>query len=1167
MKADAKNQAQLTELSALRQRVAELEAAEAERRQVERAIRLMSEAQRQIAHLESAMEIYTLVGKSIQELIEDGYVIITRLDDQVQGMRLVALFGLGSLYERLIRMFRVDPTKSAYSLQDMTPEELELFRSGRLERFEGGIYSLMVRKAPKAICDLVEKELGFTGIYTMGFVWQGRHYGGVVILAKRDIAPYRPMIETIVNQASVSIQRLQSEEALKASEKRFRDIADNAHEWIWEVDAQGKYTYASQTVEKILGYTPEETLQKSFYDLLHPEDREAFKAAAFAAFAAKQPFRGFINRNVHKNGETVWLDTSGLPLLDDKGNLLGYRGADADITERKRAEEALRESEEKYRLLVEYADEAIVLFQGGRLVFVNPKATVMTGYSPEELAASPFAEFVHPEDRERVVADHLKILSGESVPEVYAFRIVRKDGAIRWLEVNAVLISWLGAPAVLSFLADVTERKRTEEALLRREQDLRAFSEMGMSLAQTLDLREVYRTARDHVARMVEAPNFAISLYDQAARTLRAEFVISDGIALDTTAIPPLKMSDPPVLRGRAKALIMAQPEVMDEMPSLQPGASGSLHIDASGLGLKPLSAVYVPMVVKGQVVGLLEAQSYRARAYGEGEVALLGPVANQIGLAMENARLFQQVRERVSELEQSLRDLTEAQMALRESESSFRLLVESAPEAVFVHTEQRFAYLNPAAVTLFGATVPEELLGQLVADRFHPDYAAAGQERMRLLTEDRQAIPVIEAKYLRLDGKVVDVEVSAVPFVYQGADGALAFVRDITEHKRLEAQFLQAQKMEIVGRLAGGVAHDFNNLLTAISGNAEFALEDLPAEHPARSDIQEIAKAADRAASLTRQLLAFSRRQIIELHVVSLNDLVLNLDRMLRRLIGEDIELVTLPAADLGLTKADPGQIEQSLVNLVINARDAMPNGGKLTIETANFAIDEAFAQDYPGAVPGEYVMLVVSDTGAGMTAEVKAHLFEPFFTTKGVGKGTGLGLAMVFGIVKQHGGHIYVDSAVGHGTTIKIYLQRVDEPTGNPPQFDHIGQTPRGHETVLVVEDEPVVRGMAVRLLKELGYVILQASNGQEGLRVAAEHAGPIHLLLTDVVMPQMGGKELAERITAMRPGIGVLYMSGYAEDAIAHQGELDGDVAFLPKPFQIAVLGRKVREVLDR
>jgi nitrogen-specific signal transduction histidine kinase/CheY-like chemotaxis protein len=398
-------------------------------------------------------------------------------------------------------------------------------------------------------------------------------------------------------------------------------------------------------------------------------------------------------------------------------------------------------------------------------------------------------------------------------------------------------------------------------------------------------------------------------------------------------------------------------------------------------------------------------------------------------------------------------------------------------------------------------------------------------------------------------------------------APGVLVYtVRDLTRQRKLEDQLVQAQKMEAVGQLAGGVAHDFNNLLTVIMSYSSMLLADMGANDAVRGDIQEISDAAGRAAALTRQLLAFSRKQVLQMRSVNVNVVVTDVERMLRRLIGEDILLTTHLDPDLALIYADPGQLEQVLINLAVNARDAMPGGGDLTITTHNVELSDEHGERHLGAAPGNYVMLAVTDTGGGMTKEVQQRLFEPFYTTKGVGKGTGLGLATVHGIVKQSGGDVYVYSEIGHGTTFKVYFPRVAkaDPVATIPE--HRAITPRGTETVLLAEDDEAIRTLGARVLGALGYNVLVARTGGEALRIVAEHKGHIDLIATDVVMPEMNGSQLVERVLEARPGIRVLFMSGYTDDEVMRRGVIDGQTAFLQKPFTPDLLAHRVREVLD-
>jgi PAS domain S-box-containing protein len=424
-----------------------------------------------------------------------------------------------------------------------------------------------------------------------------------------------------------------------------------------------------------------------------------------------------------------------------------------------------------------------------------------------------------------------------------------------------------------------------------------------------------------------------------------------------------------------------------------------------------------------------------------------------------------------------------------------------------------------------------------------------------------------IDHRILLADGSVRWVHEQAE--VLRGPDGRavrmIGTVQDITERKQLEDRLRQFQKIEAIGRLAGGVAHDFNNLLGVIGGFTDLLARDLEPGHPGQRRVEQIRKATARAANLTRQLLAFSRKQVLQPRVLDLNTLVSEVQEMLRRVIGEDIGIVTMLSQHLGRVQADPGQLEQVIVNLAVNARDAMPGGGQLILETDNATFDEAFVRQHAGAKEGSYVMLAVSDTGHGMDAEVLSHVFEPFFTTKEAGKGTGLGLATVYGIVKQSGGYVTVYSEVGHGTTFKMYLPRSDRDP-EPLEPADAPAPPGGSETVMLLEDEGSLREIIQEILQEAGYLVITTTDSRDALQAARDHPGPIHILVTDVVMPGMGGREVAEALARERPELRVLYMSGYTDEAIGRHNVLEPDVHFLQKPFATGALLRKVREVLE-
>jgi two-component system cell cycle sensor histidine kinase/response regulator CckA len=506
---------------------------------------------------------------------------------------------------------------------------------------------------------------------------------------------------------------------------------------------------------------------------------------------------------------------------------------------------------------------------------------------------------------------------------------------------------------------------------------------------------------------------------------------------------------------------------------------------------------------------------------------------------------------------------------ALRRSEEGYRDVVERSPLGIYrVAPDGRFIMVNDSLVRLLGYTSAAELLVRNLERDVYEDPTDRSTVLERVRDDTYRNVEVI---WKRRDGSPITVRVNG--HVLRGPDGEVecyeSFVEDVTERINLEHQFRQAQKMEAVGRLAGGIAHDFNNLLTAIMGYAEMLYDDLSADDPRRADAHEIRVAADRAATLTRQLLAFSRQQVLEPRVLDLNDVVAGMDKLLRRLIGEDIELRTLLSADLWKVRVDPGQVEQVVVNLAVNSRDAMLTGGRLTIETANLELDETYTAAHQVVEPGRYVMFAVSDTGAGMSEDVKAHMFEPFFTTKEKGKGTGLGLATVYGIVKQSGGYVWAYSEVGKGTTFKVYLPRVEGSPAEPSTVVTDGAgVPGGTETILLVEDEELVRKLAREVLTRQGYRVLEAGRGDDALAVLVrETPGSVHLLLSDLVLPGMGGQDLHERVMGVRPEIKVLFMSGYTDRALQAQQVFPPGTAFLQKPFTPVALSRKVREVLDR
>jgi len=579
------------------------------------------------------------------------------------------------------------------------------------------------------------------------------------------------------------------------------------------------------------------------------------------------------------------------------------------------------------------------------------------------------------------------------------------------------------------------------------------------------------------------------------------------------------------------------------------PGFSGT-----EALSLVRARGLDIPFIFVSGTMG--EDLAARALEAGAGDALAKGNLR----------RLIPVIRRELREAEER-RGRRHTEAALRASEASYATLVEKAPLGIYRSTPAgRFLSANPALARILGYGSVEEVLALDMAR----DVYADADERRRLIEQDTYTERVydeLEATWKKKDGTRIRVQLSVR--ASRDAQGRVeyyeAFVRDITSQRQLEAQLAQAQKMEAIGRLAGGVAHDFNNLLTVILSYSDLLLEDLPKDAGSRDDIEQIRKAALGASELTRQLLAFSRQQVLQPKIVDLNAAITGIEKLLARVLREDIQLRCTLAPDTGTVKVDPGQLEQVIMNLAVNARDAMPNGGQLTIETAIVDLDEAYMQAHPVAAPGRYAMLAVTDTGVGMDATTQARIFEPFFTTKDAGKGTGLGLATVQGIVQQSGGFIWVYSEPNHGTCFKVYLPRVDAPVSKAEEA--AGDAMHGTETVIVVEDMAAVRAVTCEMLKRFGFTVYDAADGITALQIAEQLTGRVDLLVTDVVMPDINGRDLASRFQKTRPELKVLYMSGYTDDAVVRHGILQEGIAYLQKPFTPKSLVRKVREVLDR
>jgi PAS domain S-box-containing protein len=703
----------------------------------------------------------------------------------------------------------------------------------------------------------------------------------------------------------------------------------------------------------------------------------------------------------------------------------------------------------------------------------------------------------------------------------------RKDGSLVevLLSTAPVVVNGERIGAYASY-RDITEQKRAEEL----NAALYAIAARSQSAE---DLQQFFAAIHNIVGQLMTARNFYIALYDSQSQLLSFPYFVDEE---DPTPAPK------PLGRGltewvlRSGEPLLATPAIFEDLVR-----RGEVEL----IGASSVDWLGVPLKSGSTCIGALVVQSYHQNVrFGERDREILKFVSQQLSAAIEHKRYEE---------------------ALRRSEARSRSLILSAAFGICRCTVSgKFLDVNPALITMLGYTSVEDLL-RLDARRevfVHP------QELDRLVEDYRRSgsLNGVETQWSRKDGRVIVVRLSgcAATISDEPEEVLELIAEDITDRRQLEEQLRQAQKMDAVGRLAGGVAHDFNNLLMVINGYTEVLLDQLDKGGEMHSKVLSIQQAADRAATLTRQLLAFSRKQLLELKVVDVNTVVGDMERLLRPLIGENIELVTRLSSQTGHTRADAGQLEQVIMNLVVNAKDAMPEGGKLTLQSADVTVRQGFSE-HRFIQPGRYAVISVSDTGHGMDKETQSRIFEPFFTTKEKGKGTGLGLSTVYGIVKQSNGYVFAQSESGAGTTFYVYLPRVEDSAEESSPAKAQQNDSGGSETILLVEDEESVRELVRLTLTARGYKVLEAENGEAGLRIAEACKQHIDILITDVVMPGIGGRELAKTLLTLRPGISVLYLSGYTEDSVITEGAVGPATAFLQKPFTLQNLAKKVREVL--
>lgn len=935
--------------------------------------------------------------------------------------------------------------------------------------------------------------------------------------------------------------RKQADDAVRASEARFRTFADTAPAMLWVTEPDGSCSFLSRAWYEFTGQTEAAGLGFGWLDAVHPDDRVASHDTFLDANARHQPF-ALEHRLRRVDGEYRWVVDTGRPRTGPDGEFLGYIGAVFDIDDRKRAEAELFRSREALRAILDTIPQR-VFWKAHDLTYLgcNRQFAQDMGFdTPEQVVGKTDFEGSWVAAAEAYRADDRRVIDAATPKLDFEETLPAADGRVSWVRTSKVPLYDPNGKVVgvLGTYEDVTERKRAEDVIRAseaRQAFLLALSDAVWPLSDPSAVQEV---AGQLLGTRLQTDRAYYCDVDESADAIR---IVRDFVRNGVNSLVGRYSFE--AFGWVGPAFRTGRPMVVNDV------ATTPLLADADRppLAALPVGAfVAVPLVKGGQLVALLCVSDVAPRVWAAAEVELVVETAERTWAAVEQTRVGLRLREQEHLLQEA------AELA-HVGGWSFDPVTQ---EGDWTAETARIHGVDPA--------IPPGVAASL--SRFEGEHRARLEAALKEATVHGTPYD-LELRFTAVTGEQKWVRAICRPTVEEGkvvrVRGSL---QDVTARHVLEQQLRQSQKMEAFGQLAGGVAHDFNNMLQVINGYAALALEQLAVGNPLIGLLGEVQKAGERSATLTRQLLAFARQQVAAPKVIDLGSAVVDTAGMLRRLIGEDVRLVTDLSTGLYPVFADPGQVEQVLLNFAVNARDAMPKGGTLTLATRNEVVSPEAAAEHLDAKAGPHAVLSVTDTGTGMSPEVMSRIFEPFFTTKGVGKGTGLGLATVYGIVKQAGGHVRVKSKEGEGSTFEVYLPRTQQAESEISGKSGIRSLARGKETVLVVEDEAAVRGLVKMVLTGCGYTVLEADDGASAESVAAGYAGPIHLVLSDVVMPGAGGPQAVMGVLSKHPEAKVIFMSGYTDDAVVRHGVMVATEAFLPKPFTPLALAHKVREVLD-